>query len=275
MQEDFEKGTPEAHDEGAINPETGVGPREVLKSFGFRGSAELYIALRELVPAGSLSTAMYIGVCAWYGLFYCRLCGDRLPGDRPKRIVDRWCDDCYTIISAEDVRNVVEAMLPPGSKPARSERDPDPWPESMYKPVGEKNHSRRSSETVNRTKWKPKRGKHAARNSGKKQKRPGTEKESTRTLGNRRSQSPRTTDREATRRERTRGDPGSQANSQPHANRHVAVGDATSQYATPTARDQRQGATRRHATEKIDARRTVTRSTTAKRPKTTKGAERI
>ena len=62
MQEDFEKGTPEAHDEGAINPETGVGPREVLKSFGFRGSAELYIALRELVPAGSLSTAMYIGV---------------------------------------------------------------------------------------------------------------------------------------------------------------------------------------------------------------------
>ena len=138
MQEDFEKGTPEAHDEGAINPETGVGPREVLKSFGFRGSAELYIALRELVPAGSLSTAMYIGVCAWYGLFYCRLCGDRLPGDRPKRIVDRWCDDCYTIISAEDVRNLVEAMLPPGSKPARSERDPDPWPESMYKPVGEK-----------------------------------------------------------------------------------------------------------------------------------------
>ena len=64
MQEDFEKATAEAHDEGAINPETGVGPREVLKSFGFRGSAELYIALRELVPAGSLSTAMYIGVCA-------------------------------------------------------------------------------------------------------------------------------------------------------------------------------------------------------------------
>ena len=138
MQEDFEKGTAEAHDEGDTNPETGLGPREVLKSFGFRGSAELYIALRELVPAGSLSTAMYIGVCSWYGLFYCRLCGDRLPGDRPKRIVDRWCDDCYTIISAEDVRNLVEAMLPPGSKPARSERDPDPWPESMYKPVGEK-----------------------------------------------------------------------------------------------------------------------------------------
>ena len=137
MQEDFEKGTPEAHDEGAINPETGVGPREVLKSFGFRGSAELYIALRELVPAGSLSTAMYIGVCAWYGLFYCRLCGDRLPGDRPKRIVDRWCDDCYTIISAEDVRNLVEAMLPPGSKAARSERDPDPWPDSVYEPVGQ------------------------------------------------------------------------------------------------------------------------------------------
>lgn len=67
----------------------------------------------------------------------------------------------------------------------------------------------------------------------------------------------------------------SQANSQPNANRHVAVGDPTKQYATPRAQDQRQGATRRHETEKIDARRTGTRSTTAKRPNTRKGAERI
>ena len=59
MQEDFEKASAEAHDEGEINPETGVGPREVLKSFGFRGSAELYIALRELVPAGSLSRGAF------------------------------------------------------------------------------------------------------------------------------------------------------------------------------------------------------------------------
>ena len=51
--------------------------------------------------------------------------------------MDRWCDDCYTIITAEDVRNLVEAMLPPESKPARSERDPDPWPDSVYEPVGE------------------------------------------------------------------------------------------------------------------------------------------
>ena len=111
--------------------------RKTQKVFTFRGSAELEVCLREFAPAGTMSTAMYIGVCAWYGLFYCRLCGDRLPGDRPARVVDRWCDDCYTIISAEDVRSLVEAMLPAGSKPARSERNPDPWPDWMYEPVGE------------------------------------------------------------------------------------------------------------------------------------------
>ena len=111
--------------------------KELLKMFGFRGSPELYTALRELEPVGSLSTAMYVGVCAWYGLLFCKLCGDRLKGDRPARIVDRWCDDCYKIIRPEDVRNLIEALLPPGSVPARSTREPDPWPDWMYEPVTE------------------------------------------------------------------------------------------------------------------------------------------
>ena len=203
MHENFENGTAEAQDEGAINPEMGVGPREVLKSFGFRGSAELYIALRELVPAGSLSTAMYIGVCSWHGLFHCRLCGDRLPGDRPKRIVDRWCDECYTIISPEDVRNLVEAMLPPGSKPARLGARSGPLAGVCTNRWEKKNHWRRSSATVNRTKWKPKPGKHAGRNSREKHERGATEEEVTSTPGKRRSQRPTTANREATKREKS------------------------------------------------------------------------
>ena len=82
---------------------------------GFRGSPELYSALRELGPVGSLSTAMYVAVRAWYRLLFCKLCGDRLKGDRQARIVNRWGDDCYRIIRAEDVRSLIEALLPPGS----------------------------------------------------------------------------------------------------------------------------------------------------------------
>ena len=135
MEEKTSKPEAESSREGGGEAERRDELKEVMKSFGFRGSPELYVALRELEPTGSLSTAMYVGVCAWYGLLFCKLCGDRLKSDRPARIVDRWCDDCYKIITAEDVRSLVEALLPPGSTPARSAREPDPWPDWMYEPV--------------------------------------------------------------------------------------------------------------------------------------------
>ena len=73
---------------GIAEEESGQTAGETLKGFAFRASDQLYVALREIVPKGSLSAALRIGVCAWYGLFYCRLCGDRLKDDRPTRVVE-------------------------------------------------------------------------------------------------------------------------------------------------------------------------------------------
>ena len=136
MNEDFEKNTAEAI--GIADEEQERGTTDRLKGYSFKASEELYHALREIVPEGSLSSAMRIGVCAWYGLFYCRLCGDRLKNDRAVRIVDRWCEECYNEITAEEVRGLIEAVLPEGARPKRSERHPDPWPDWVYEPVTKK-----------------------------------------------------------------------------------------------------------------------------------------
>ena len=136
MEDEFKKNTGEAI--GIANEEQQRGTTETVKGYSFRASEELYHALREIVPEGSLSSAMRIAVCAWYGLFYCRLCGDRLKNDRAVRIVDRWCEECYNDITAEEVRGLIEAVLPEGARPKRSERHPDPWPEWVYEPVTDK-----------------------------------------------------------------------------------------------------------------------------------------
>ena len=136
MEDEFKKNTAEAI--GIANEEQQRGTTETVKGYSFRASEELYHALREIVPEGSLSAALRIGVCAWYGLFYCRLCGDRLKDDRPTRVVDRWCEECYAKITSEEVRGMIEATLPEGSVPARSERKPDPWPDWVYEPVRDK-----------------------------------------------------------------------------------------------------------------------------------------
>ena len=136
MEDEVLKNTAEAI--GIAEEESGQNAGETLKAFAFRASDQLYVALREIIPEGSLSAGLRIGVCAWYGLFYCRLCGDRLKDDRPTRVVDRWCEECYGIITSEDVRGMIEATLPEGSVPARSERTPDPWPDWVYEPVTDK-----------------------------------------------------------------------------------------------------------------------------------------
>ena len=136
MEDDVLKNSAEAI--GIAEEESGQAAGETLKGFAFRASDQLYVSLREIIPKGSLSAALRIGVCAWYGLFYCRLCGDRLKDDRPTRVVDRWCEECYGEITSEQVRDMIEATLPEGSVPARSERNPDPWPAWVYAPVTNK-----------------------------------------------------------------------------------------------------------------------------------------
>ena len=42
------------------------------------------------------------------------------------------------MITAEDVRGLIEAVLPEGTRPKRSERTPDPWPDWVYEPVTDK-----------------------------------------------------------------------------------------------------------------------------------------
>ena len=79
MEDDVLKNSAEAI--GITEEDSGHNAEETLKAIVFRASEQLYIALREIIPKGSLSAGLRIGVCAWYGLFYCRLCGDRLKNE--------------------------------------------------------------------------------------------------------------------------------------------------------------------------------------------------
>ena len=92
MEDEFKKNTAEAI--GIANEEQQRGTTETVKGYSFRASEELYHALREIVPEGSLSAAMRI--CIFPGqhtLVYqglARYTGLRGPVGREKPAETAW-----------------------------------------------------------------------------------------------------------------------------------------------------------------------------------------
>ena len=102
---------------------------------GMRLDEEVVVCIEEALAEGELSTMVTDAITRHGRLAECRRCGRELPEAR--RLVDRFCEECYRSISPAVLRRYIELSIPPGKRRSRSAVDATRYPEWVYEPAGD------------------------------------------------------------------------------------------------------------------------------------------
>ena len=97
---------------------------------GIRLDEEVVVCIEEALAEGELTTMVTDAITRHGRLAECRRCGNELP--QARRLVDRFCDECYAAVSPEVLRRYIDLSIPPGKRPSRSAVDATRYPEWMY-----------------------------------------------------------------------------------------------------------------------------------------------
>ena len=100
---------------------------------GMRLDEEVVVCIEEALAQGEFNTMVTDAITRHGRLAECRRCGGELP--EPRRIVDRFCDECYRIVSPEVLRRYIDLSIPAGKRPSRSAVDATRYPEWVYEPA--------------------------------------------------------------------------------------------------------------------------------------------
>ena len=102
---------------------------------GMRLDEEVVVCMEEALAEGEVSTMVTEAITRHGRLAECRRCGAELPGAR--RLVDRFCDECYRAVTPDVLRRYIDRSIPPGKRASRSAVDATRYPEWVYEPASE------------------------------------------------------------------------------------------------------------------------------------------
>lgn len=102
---------------------------------GVRLDEEIVVCMEEALQEGELNAMIAEAITRHGRLAECRRCGAEF--ERPRRLVDRFCEGCYQVVTPEVLRRYIDLSIPPGQPPTRSAVDATRYPEWVYEPATE------------------------------------------------------------------------------------------------------------------------------------------